>query len=342
MGMVGITKRGLIMNKILFLLMGISINLIAMDPPQKVDTKQKGPMELIERNGISSGTVAKVTSTSTVTSDGGKTSDSSSGSDMAQIDLDKDGHELSRAQKRRSIIRLKAPAHSEDDEIREQLARALSAYQANEAQKKKMADVQERQEKRKSIVFFAEPPVPALNLSDMEKATNSSRLTDQELSDMIKFIQEATDCDVTKVADRLKKRIKELHESPPASPLFNDNVSTIEAITAVRKLTNRYTLGTNRVATLRNRPGTPDQLRPAKPIEIIEDAGFKGLDLLYKMVMAEKDAKQQDTDVIKGRYKLSTVVSGAVNLIALVWTIYQQTKGNSSSTCVPTNTTLPM
>lgn len=323
-----------------------------MDPPERQEgDKQKGHRELIQRNALSSGSVApsssvpKITSTSTMTSDGKNSPDSSSlDSDMAQIDLNKDGHVLSKENKRRSIIRLKAPAHSPDDEVREQLMFALQAYKENEAQKKRMVDSREKQEKRKSIVFFAESPVPALNLSDMEKATNTSRITDQELSDMIQFIQEATDCDVTKVSERLKKRIKELHESPPASPLFNDNVTTIEAITAVRKLTNQYRLGTNRVATLRNRPGTPDQLRPARPLEIIEDAGFKGLDLLYKMVMAEKDAKQQDTDTIKGRYKLSTIASVAINVAAFSWGVYQQVKGNSSSTptCGPTNTTLPM
>lgn len=329
------------MNKIFFLLVGFGINLIAMDAPERHDDKQKG-FELIEHKKTSSGSVAKVTLTSTATPDG-KHSDSSSGSsEMTQYDLDKDGHELTKAQKRRSIIRLKAPAHSADDEIREQLMQALAAYKESEAQKKRLADAQERQEKRKSIVFFAEPPVPALNLSDMEKAINNSGLTDDELNNMITFIQEATECDVTKIADRLKKRIKELHESPPASPLFNDNVSTIEAITAVRTLTNRYTLGTNRVATLRNRPGTPEQLRPAKPLEIIEDAGFKGLDLLYKMVMAEKDAKQQDTDTLKWRYKVATIASAVINVGAFAWGIYQQMKGNSSSTCAPTNTTLSM
>lgn len=337
------------MNKIFFLLVGFAINLIAMDPQPKngPDAKQKGTIELIERNAQSSGSVAhsssiaKATSTSTVASEGAKASDSSStSSDMAQIDLDKDGHELTKAQKRRSIIRLKAPAHSQDEEIREQLARALAAYKANEDQKNKMAAEEEKKQKRKSIVLFAEPLVPALNLSDMEKG--SPRLSDQELNDMIQFIKGATDCDLTKVAQRLKKSIKEKHELPPDSPLFNENAPIIDAINVVRKLTHQYKLGTSRVETLRNRPGTPDQLRPAKPIEIIEDAGFKELDLLYKMVMTEKDAKQQDTDVIKGRYKLSTVVSGAVNIIALCWTIYQQTRGNSSSTCAPTNTTMPI
>lgn len=339
------------MNKILFLLLGMQLNLIAMEPAEvPKDRKQKGPLELIERNALSSGLVApsssvpKVTSTSTVTSDRKSSPDSSSlDSDMAQLDLNKDGH-LSKDNKRRSIIRLKAPAHSPDDEVREQLMLALQAYKENEAQKKRMADAREKQEKRKSIVFFAEPPVPPLNLSDMENAANTSGLTDDELSNMISFIQEATECDVTKIADRLKKRIKELHQSPPASPLFLSHESTIEALATVRKLTNQYTLGTNRVATLRNRPGTPDQLRPARPIEIIEDAGFKGLDLLYKMVMAEKDAKQQDTDTIKGRYKLSAIASVVLNVAAFSWGVYQQVKGNSSSTptCPPMNTTLPM
>lgn len=357
MGMVGITKRGLIMNKIIVLL-GFSINLIAMDPPPKkndADAKQKVTIELIERNALSSGSVApsssvaKVTSTSTVTSDGGKTSDSSSdGSDMAQIDLDKKGYavKMTKKEKRRSLVPIEAD-NLDDLALAETVIQVL---QAREQQKQQQLEeqlarlnTQDKREKRKSVDLWLKKKqhvIPQLALGDLEEGKGQSTLSEDELERIIDFIAQATGNNISDIKDRLKVTLKQLHATPPASPLFVEKTSAIDALNTVRKLTNDH-ISTRRVAdTLQKRQQAVHALQPA---DVISQEGFEaGLNELLKLVNAEFSTKLAQTGKARTIYKILSIAGGVVITGLGVYEAYNKATGGNSSTCAPTNTTVPM
>lgn len=379
MGMVGITKRGLIMNKILFLLLGFSINLIAMDPPKveaakqeadkqkakvelveakKDDDKQKG-RELIRRNVPSSGSVApsssmpKVTSTSTMTSDGKSSPDSSSlETEMAQIDLDKDGHAaaIAKQQKRRSLL----PVELEylDDVLAAE--RVLQLMEEREKQKKKQEEAaatrlatNDKKEKRKSVEIYVKAKkhiIPQLPLGDIEQANNESDITDAELERILTFISLATADSIVDIRDRLKAKLKELHNTPPASPLFAEQASALDALNTVRKLTNNH-ISTTRVAESLKRQAQP--VHAVAPVDVIAHEGFeKGFGELLKLVNSELATKLAQTGKSRSIYRGLTYVVGAATAGLTIYEAYNKATGGNDSnsvtpTCPPT-TTFPM
>jgi hypothetical protein len=345
------------MKKILFLLLGMQLNHIAMEPAEAPkDGKQKRPIELIERNALSSGSVApssvtKVTSTSTVASGRTATPDSSSlDSDMAQIDLDKDGHAMTRAQKRRSLVPVDANNLLDDVAIAETV---LQVLQAREKQKKQQQEVamnrlqtNDKQEKRKSVNLWlrrTKSAVPQLNLGDIEQGIRDSSLSDEELERIINFIVQATGNDVIDIKDRLKATLRELHNTPPASPLFSEKASAIDALNTVRKLTNDHVSTTRVVTSLRKKEQPVHALQPA---DVITHEGFEaGLSELLKLVNTEFATKLTQTSKARNIYKGLTILAGAATAGFTVYEAYNKATGGDSTATTPTcppSTTFPM
>ncbi len=348
------------MNKILFLLLGLNISLIAMDPPPAAEGgKQKGQRELIQRNIPSSGSVApsssvaKVTSTSTMTSDGKSSPDSSSlDSDMAQIDLDKDGHAaaaMMKQQKRRSLLPLELEYL--DDVLAAE--RILAMMQVREQQKKAQQEAMatrlvtnDKKEKRKSVDVYvkAKHIIPQLPLADIEKGQRESEISDAELERIMTFISQATGNEIKDIKDRLKAKLKELHNTPPASPLFSQHASAIDALNTVRKLTNNH-ISTTRVAESLKRQAQP--VHAIQAADVVAHEGFeKGLGELLKLVNTELATKLSQTGKARTIYKVLSIAGGAAVAGLSVYEAYNKaTGGNDSSstncTCPPT-TTFPM
>ena len=344
------------MKKVLMLLLGCYLSLSAMQPPEEPgDGKQKGHRELIKRNVLSSGSVApsssitKVTSTSTMTSDGRTSPDSSSlESDMAQIDLDKDGHvtTLTKAQKRRSLL----PIELEylDDAIAAE--RILKLMEARDQQKKQQQEAvatrlvtNHKKEKRKSVDLYlkAKHIIPQLPLGDIELGIKKSDISDEEWERIISFISQATGNNVSDIKDRLKVKLKELHNTPPASPLFSQQASAIDALNTVRKLTSNH-VSTTRVVESLKRQAQPVHTLPAADVITLE--GFeKGLGELLKLVNTELATKLTQTGKSRSLYRVASGVTTAATVGLGIYELYKRAAGDSTTpTCPPTNTTFPM
>lgn len=349
------------MNKIFFLLLGMHFGLIAMDPPERQEgDKQKGHRELIQRNALSSGSVApsssvpKITSTSTVTSGGGRTSDSSSGdSDLAQLELDKDGHgyQLHAASSMRRRIKVKVAADSHDDDILKQLVLAKQQADAANTELRRLATAAEKQKKRDSMILsFDQVHIPALPLADLEKGNRQTQITHEEIDDMIAGIKEATELDITKITDALKEEIRTLCETPTDSPRFKEKERIITALTHMRQCTSQRAKQTSRIETLKRRPNTPEDvresLRAQKITEIFEDLGINSEDMnraFKDLVHSTTANKLERIDTVKGRWKLGSIVTTLIAIAGWSVTVYSQSKGGSHSstpTCAPFNATM--
>lgn len=327
------------MNKLLSLFfLGFCIHLIAMDPPEGHKQKQREALGLPSK---SSGSVAQMTSTSIV-STSGTSSDSSS--DRAEIDLDREGHAMSKKQKRRSVLVVNTATISHDDNLLYAQIIQLLEQKRKEDEEKHVRAPQMEQEKPKARPVFLQSKVPQLNLSDIE-AQRKGDLQEEELKYILSFIGEATKRNIEPVQERLKERIRKVHATPPASPLFTDESfkERFQAITQVRQLANDHHLTAHGITTLRNRrPDTPQEICPANPSEIIASTGFKGLQALLDLIEEEKDNKLVETGASRNWYRRGTILSALVNAGALAWAIYSQIHGHSSdtSTSAPCNGTL--
>lgn len=343
---------------IILLLIGSFLTMTSMEDPQ-----QKGH-ELIERIA---GSVAPSSSIPQVKS-GGKTSssDASSGSsDRAQFNDDHEERSMtpsqrrhaiiaqlenpSKQEKRRSLVPVVTDGHQEDDEALAQ--RVAMILQVREQKKKEQSGVvtrnqllaTDKKEKRKSVNLWLHKknPIPQLSLDAMEKGTKDSSITDEELERMISFIAQATGNDITDIKERLKERFKELHNTPPASPLYSENISALDAIDTVRKLTNDHISTTRVVDTLRKREHPVHALSPK---EVVANEGFEaGLNELLKLANAEFAVKLKQTGSSRNIYRILSAAGAVATVGFSAYEIWAKSHGGSSSdaTSAPVNTTLP-
>jgi hypothetical protein len=224
------------MKKIILLVMGISCSLISMEPLGGHKDKVRSD------------------TSSNVSSGGNRSSGSAASSlPLEVIDLQDNKKNTSGAGHGSIIV-----VHTQED-----LERILQ---------QQGVQIQTSQGKHRSIVLMPRMDMDALN-------TDLGHPNDQDFKEVFNFFKETLkqhhDIDISKIERRLTEKLKEIHDSPPNSPVLGKDVNKLQKAQSAVQILRRASIHQSTIRTerpqLAKKSPVFQKARDPKPLEIIQE-----------------------------------------------------------------------
>lgn len=198
-------------------------------------------------------------------------------------------------------------------------------------QEVELAENDTKESKRKSIVYM-----PRMDLDTITQDLKNP--TDEDFKEVCNFLKETLkqhhDIDISRVEKRLARKLKEIHDSPPTSPILGDGQKLQKAQSTVQILrrasVHQATIRSERNQVAKRSPAL-QRAREPKPLEIIQEIAQDpnvqdNLNILKDIAFQLLNEKLTETQSSKTTTTWVTAGVGALGTIASAVITYLSTR----------------